>query len=600
MFATTVAIGLFLATSKDAVVKHLLREGTNLAAAGQLRDAEIVFDLATALDPDSYETIGCRGLVRQMRGKKSAGQLDLGIACSHLLLSLVPYEADETRAAVLLERAQWRWDIYPEKAYSDLIQATRLQPNDSELWSYRAALATNLKRPEQALSDAAHAIAMDSTAGLAFMARGTVLAEAGRNVEAWADLEVAAKTLRTDTDHRGRLHFMRAYLLAQAGRKPAAIAELDECLKISPHNLEALVQRMQLVGGESKWTAAITWLDRQLERAPGDNVLQLNRAKMLETAECYNEATEAYKQVLNSDPKNVAAREGIIRALFKQAKTAESLTAAEELLEDEPTNLQALRGRAAVMCAAGFETEGLRALENYIAQDPRNEKLLEEACQFAYKYDRYAHCLKWSALQLRCNPRSAHYHHLAADCHYGLGHYREAIDAYSEAIRLEPDRRQALEYRSLAYLNIGDLEHAVADCETLRGLYPAYEGGRDLWAKLNEARKAKADATAMAKLDEAIREHPDNLEPLLKRARQFESAGLLERAVRDYDQALRLHPLNLQTRQSRFVDLLKLGQLKEAEADFAYIVEKDPARRPELEARRRELTEAQNGPPKPP
>jgi tetratricopeptide (TPR) repeat protein len=52
---------------------------------------------------------------------------------------------------------------------------------------------------------------------------------------------------------------------------------------------------------------------------------------------------------------------------------------------------------------------------------------------------------------------------------YAARRYQEAIDALSEAVKLDPDDKAFYTYRGFAYYALGALESARASCETSRG-----------------------------------------------------------------------------------------------------------------------------------
>ena len=64
---------------------------------------------------------------------------------------------------------------------------------------------------------------------------------------------------------------------------------------------------------------------------------------------------------------------------------------------------------------------------------------------------------------LACGPSSAEDHNRAGVKHFEAGRVEEAIAAYSEAIRLDPDSAQALYNRGQAYFTIGEPEKSVPD-----------------------------------------------------------------------------------------------------------------------------------------
>jgi tetratricopeptide (TPR) repeat protein len=113
------------------------------------------------------------------------------------------------------------------------------------------------------------------------------------------------------------------------------------------------------------------------------------------------------------------------------------------------------------------------------------------------------------------------------------GRYREAITAYSSALRLYNDYPMARNNRGLAYLAIGEYDFAVAD------------------------------------FDEVIRQIPDSASAYYKRAIALGRRGDLQEAVMSYDEAIRLAPGFAPAYYNRGLLHRRLRNTEQANADLA-------------------------------
>ena len=118
--------------------------------------------------------------------------------------------------------------------------------------------------------------------------------------------------------------------------------------------------------------------------------------------------------------------------------------------------------------------------------------------------------------------------------------YDEAIHAYSEALRLQPDFAEAYINRGNARHGKSDLDGAISDYDQALRLKP---DDADAYYNRGCARSDKGDLDgAIRDYDKALRLQPDHANAYNNRGNARKAKGDLDGAIRDYDQALRLKP----------------------------------------------------------
>ncbi len=117
------------------------------------------------------------------------------------------------------------------------------------------------------------------------------------------------------------------------------------------------------------------------------------------------------------------------------------------------------------------------------------------------------------------------------------GRYDEAIEEYTEAIRLDPQYALAYHNRGFAYDDLGQLERAIQD------------------------------------YDEAIRLNPQWAEAYNNRGWTYEEMGQYELAIEDYTEAIRLNPQYALAYANRAGAYTLLDMDSMAEQDFNRAVE---------------------------
>jgi tetratricopeptide (TPR) repeat protein len=126
--------------------------------------------------------------------------------------------------------------------------------------------------------------------------------------------------------------------------------------------------------------------------------------------------------------------------------------------------------------------------------------------------------------------------------HYFKLYHSDAIDDFSEAIRLDPKAVMAFYYRGLAYANKTQYDRAIDDFTGVIRLNPnfteALTGRASSYLKKTQYDKAIADYT------ELIRLKPDSAYALCNRADAYALKTQYVKAIDDYTEAIRLYPHN--------------------------------------------------------
>jgi tetratricopeptide (TPR) repeat protein/tRNA A-37 threonylcarbamoyl transferase component Bud32 len=160
-------------------------------------------------------------------------------------------------------------------------------------------------------------------------------------------------------------------------------------------------------------------------------------------------------------------------------------------------------------------------------------------------------------------------------CRWSLGDPAAAVEDYTRAIRLEPEDARHYFNRAVNRSELGDHEGATADYSTsIRldpGLGKAYgERGRLRW-KHGDSRAAIADFT------EAIRLDPDHAGlHYYNRAFNYAELGDHRSAVSDYTQSLHLVPDDADAYEKRGDARFELGDVDGSIEDYSQAIRLDP------------------------
>jgi tetratricopeptide (TPR) repeat protein len=154
------------------------------------------------------------------------------------------------------------------------------------------------------------------------------------------------------------------------------------------------------------------------------------------------------------------------------------------------------------------------------------------------------------------------------------GNYDQAIAAYNESIRLNPNYPAAFGYRGIAYQNKGDYDRAIADFNQAIQLNPndvAGFGNRGI----AYARKGDYDQ-AIADYNEAIRLDPKNAIIFFNRGTAYGKKRDLDRAIADFNQAIQLNPNNAAAFANRGFAYQNKGDYYRAITDYNEAIRLNP------------------------
>ncbi len=150
---------------------------------------------------------------------------------------------------------------------------------------------------------------------------------------------------------------------------------------------------------------------------------------------------------------------------------------------------------------------------------------------------------------------------------FNLKRYEEAIAAYEQAIRLNPNHATAYYNKGNALFNIKRYEEAIAAYEQAIRLNPNhatayYNKGMALF-------DLKRYEEAIATYEQAIRLNPNHADAYHNKGNALFNLKRYEEAIAAYEQAIRLNPNHADAYHNKGLALKQLGKSREAEQAYA-------------------------------
>jgi tetratricopeptide (TPR) repeat protein len=137
------------------------------------------------------------------------------------------------------------------------------------------------------------------------------------------------------------------------------------------------------------------------------------------------------------------------------------------------------------------------------------------------------------------DPKSDYAYYLRGNLHRDQGAVDQAIEDYSNAIRIRPDEA-AYSNRGNAYFEKGDLDRAIADHDSALKLNPT---SSTIYLNRGVAHGAKGDLSrALADLTDAVRLDPSHARAYYARGVTYQELGDPAKALADLREAMRFAP----------------------------------------------------------
>lgn len=157
---------------------------------------------------------------------------------------------------------------------------------------------------------------------------------------------------------------------------------------------------------------------------------------------------------------------------------------------------------------------------------------------------------------------------------YQSGNYSEAIQSYSEALKLVPNDARLFYNRGLAYYKLNDLDNALADFTSTLNNAPNLHYA--LMNRGNIYSRKQRYSEAVADYDRAISIKSDDFAIWYNRGIANGKLGDNEKALRDLNEALRLQPYDGASYSARADIFFIQGDFRSAYADYKRAVTIQP------------------------
>lgn len=340
------------------------------------------------------------------------------------------------------------------------------------------------------------ALSSDPESALLLVLKSSVLYDLARYEEA---LETASASLDQEPD-RAETYLIRGAIYQRMGDASSALADADHALELAPENSTALRARARTYESLGDTQAALSDYATLIELEPGSYQNFLNRAQLYTSDNDQEAALADFEQALQLADKVETpeiARQQVIeaRALAYRAfgQHRQALDDYDRLSSLDPGNIQYLLERGMTYWEMGDQTQAERQWEICVQNtgnslDAFGYNNLAWSLAIAGYYQPAMH---YSNLSLKLNPRDPNSLHTHGYIHLGLKQYRSALGDFEEA-----EQNGLIHYTPLyrdmadAYFGLGQYKQAIDAYRTYLHLAPDAEDRYQVEQQLEAAQSA--------------------------------------------------------------------------------------------------------------
>jgi serine/threonine protein kinase/Flp pilus assembly protein TadD len=237
--------------------------------------------------------------------------------------------------------------------------------------------------------------------------------------------------------------------------------------------------------GGCDFALAIRDYTKAIERDPSQASYYSDRAWSFAHLERWDEAIQGFTEAIELDPENPEYWVNRAEAFVSVGELEPALKDINHCIEIDPENSYFYEFRASIL--RDFEGDiGLieRDLINAVELNPENwEAHIALGELYAYEIGDRDRAMKHFNQAVSTAPRDAAEPFLAQGLFFShIGSWQEAVEAFSEAIRIQPNLPGGYGHRGQAYLELGRVDEARADFMTFLEISegePEYEGWRE-------------------------------------------------------------------------------------------------------------------------
>jgi tetratricopeptide (TPR) repeat protein len=263
---------------------------------------------------------------------------------------------------------------------------------------------------------------------------------------------MAAYGRTTEPSEDQMLDLITAEHAVDAGDYAAAIKVFEELLSQNPTMTDAYLGLgdVQFKGGN--FQAAETNYSRAARLEPRNFDAQFGHGTVLEALHRYSEAARAYQRAVAIRPGSLKANLGIANSYLASDRPEAAIAYAQAAARLEPEDVESRLSLASAYENAGRFEDAVREFEVALELGDTTDELLFRVIAAYMKAKRWQEAANAADTLIKIAPSAAAYERLGR-AYFRLGQYELSMEAYSEAVELDPGHWPSLNGLGVNALN---------------------------------------------------------------------------------------------------------------------------------------------------
>jgi tetratricopeptide (TPR) repeat protein len=377
------------------------------------------------------------------------------------------------------------------------------------------------------------------------------------NIRIWQEWQEALLLYReakllidgTPPDENPRLWVVRGRALAAINLKDKAAAAASRALTLAPNDTAIHEACFRLYAELGYWDQANAEHAAAVKANPEDPLVVLQFFRYFAERENWEKAEAALDPVLREHSRDsrvwVAAGQVYGQKGRWQHAVANYTAALGLMKQDDPRRATAQLGRARAHLQLKEDDKALADVRELGPGEPDQagelSKVWRDLAQRLFAAKKYPEALEGFSQAIKLNPRDSFSLYYRARCYMALQQWDKVLVDSSRAIQLDRNYAGSWLNRGFAYGKLGQWDKALDDYSKVTELDPKFAGA---WNNRGNAHR---------------------------------HLGHLDQALADYSKALQLDTNHRNARTSRAHAYCQLGQWENAAADYAKLLELDPS-----------------------
>ncbi|HKF53629.1 MAG TPA: tetratricopeptide repeat protein [Candidatus Acidoferrales bacterium] len=167
----------------------------------------------------------------------------------------------------------------------------------------------------------------------------------------------------------GKARFMQASVLADLGKNDEALAALDRAAKDAPETIDALKLRSAIDYRKKKFADAVTALQKAEPMAPSDASIHASLGHALLETKNYPNAARELSEALRLDPSSTGTLRDLVSAEYLQNNFSATLAALDALAQHQPPTAGDWFVRALCYDHGNQPEQALAAYQKFLAMN---------------------------------------------------------------------------------------------------------------------------------------------------------------------------------------------------------------------------------------